>query len=168
MPIPEESPQTEAERSEKRQFLKNVLRGALALYVLPVPYMLYRFIAEPTIRTKPAPPLALGTIDVFFARADYRVVKMGAKPVLVRREAVPNSGEYSVKAFNLRCTHAGCTVEWQPSQQQFLCRCHNGEFHADGSVKKIPPTKPLEELTVNTEAGVLVLYDEPKRRSPAL
>jgi Rieske Fe-S protein len=68
------------------------------------------------------------------------------------------------RAFDLRCTHAGCTVEWQPAERKFVCHCHGGEFAEDGSVTRLPPTQPLEELRLTLEGGKLVLHD---RAAPA-
>ncbi len=151
----EHSPQSvsEDEANERRRFARLLLAGAITAYAAPFPYVLYQFLVAPAFRHKPASPLALGSAESLFVTQNYIATKLGDKNVMLLRSAD------GIKAFNLRCTHAGCTVEWQPNMQKFVCHCHGGEFHADGSVAKIPPTKPLEELTIKHENGQIVVYD---------
>lgn len=73
--------------------------------------------------------------------------RLGNQPVAVVRDA--KSGELG--AVSLVCTHAGCTVNWQESVQQFSCPCHNSVFSATGAVLKGPATEPLKSYPVKVE-----------------
>ncbi|WP_316527122.1 Rieske (2Fe-2S) protein [Kitasatospora brasiliensis] len=65
----------------------------------------------------------------------------------------PTAGEY--KAFDARCTHAGCLVD-QVKNDQILCPCHGSRFAAaDGTVKEGPAKTALPAYTVTVEAGNL-------------
>ncbi len=76
------------------------------------------------------------------------------KPVLLRRG---EGGE--VEALSLVCTHLGCTVEWQPENQQFYCPCHEGKFDREGRAVAGPPKLPLEQLKVRQEGGKVWVGD---------
>lgn len=62
-------------------------------------------------------------------------------------------------AYDLRCTHAGCTTQWQPSSEQFYCACHNGIFDQNGIPISGPPKQPLQKLTVYTENSHIVIIE---------
>lgn len=53
-------------------------------------------------------------------------------------------------ALSAVCTHAGCTVAWEPMAGQELlhCPCHNSNFATDGSVLRGPAKKPLQRFQV--------------------
>lgn len=142
--------------TEKRRFLKQLLFGAGAAYLFAPFYAVWRYLVSPSEKRVPIAPLTLNGGDVETKR--LTLLRFGDKNVLVRRDAD------AVRAFNLRCTHAGCTVEWQDAAQKFVCHCHGAEFHADGTVAKLPATEPLEELTVRREQGRMILFDEAKQR----
>ncbi|MFJ7907946.1 Rieske (2Fe-2S) protein [Kitasatospora sp. NPDC096204] len=65
----------------------------------------------------------------------------------------PTAGQY--KAFNARCTHAGCLVD-QVKNAQIQCPCHGSRFAiADGAVQDGPASTPLPAYTVTVEGGNL-------------
>lgn len=151
------APDNDAE-IERRRFAQLLVAGALTAYMAPFPYVLYQFCLAPAERRKLASPLQLEAPEKLFARQSYYITKFGDRNIIVRQTP---SG---LRALDMRCTHAGCVVEWRAENEKFVCRCHGGEFHADGSVAKLPPTEPLEELTVKIENGVPVVYDTPSQR----
>ncbi|MFF4836477.1 Rieske 2Fe-2S domain-containing protein [Streptomyces sp. NPDC001315] len=61
----------------------------------------------------------------------------------------PTAGTF--KAFSSNCTHKGCPVT-SVADGVIVCPCHHSEFSIeDGSVKRVPATKPLPavEITVS-------------------
>lgn len=58
-----------------------------------------------------------------------------------------------LKAFDSKCTHAGCNVAFQTDK--LFCNCHGGTYDLDGKNIAGPPPKPLTELKVFEEEGVL-------------
>ena len=57
-------------------------------------------------------------------------------------------------AFSAVCTHAGCTVEYSPSNSQFVCPCHGGTYDArTGQVLAGPPPSPLPPIQVHVIDG---------------
>jgi thiosulfate dehydrogenase [quinone] large subunit len=63
-----------------------------------------------------------------------------------------------VVAFSAVCTHAGCSVGYEPSAGEFVCPCHGGRFSAtSGAVLGGPPPAPLTQIPariVNNEIRV--------------
>lgn len=72
----------------------------------------------------------------------------GDPAIIVR---LPDSHVY---AYDAVCTHAGCTVQYDPSQKLLLCPCHGGTFdpaHGAAVVAGPPPT-PLSPIKMAIDA----------------
>lgn len=83
-----------------------------------------------------------------------RVLHRG-DPVELRRE-----GE-EIFARSLLCTHQGCEVRWRADLERYRCPCHQGLFDAAGRPLSGPPQRPLAEIAVRVEAGMIVVGNEP-------
>ena len=63
-----------------------------------------------------------------------------------------SDGEYS--AYSRRCSHAGCSVDFDPSSRCLKCPCHRGTFDARaGYVMFGPPRRPLDSIVLQMRAG---------------
>ena len=63
-----------------------------------------------------------------------------------------NEGEY--RAYSRRCSHAGCSVEFDAPRRCLKCPCHHGAFDARlGQVMFGPPRRPLDEIVLQVRAG---------------
>lgn len=63
-----------------------------------------------------------------------------------------SEGEY--RAYSRRCSHAGCSVEFDAPRRCLSCPCHNGAFDARmGNVMFGPPRRPLDEIVLQMRAG---------------
>lgn len=61
-------------------------------------------------------------------------------------------GEYS--AYSRRCSHAGCSVDFDAPSRCLKCPCHQGAFDARmGHVMFGPPRRPLEVIILQVRAG---------------
>jgi len=70
--------------------------------------------------------------------------------ILVRRK----DGEFV--AFNRRCTHLSCPVNYEvrEGQEMLYCPCHNGAFSVeDGSVLQGPPPHPIPRIRLEERDG---------------
>ncbi len=73
----------------------------------------------------------------------------------------PTTTLYAIKPI---CTHLGCTVNWQPEKQRFICPCHGSQYDAVGRVVQGPARRalPLKTTIVKQEQVRIV------ERSPAI
>jgi Rieske Fe-S protein len=63
-----------------------------------------------------------------------------------------SDGEY--RAYSRRCSHAGCSVEFDAPGRCLKCPCHRGTFDARlGYVMFGPPPRPLDEIVLQVRAG---------------
>jgi menaquinol-cytochrome c reductase iron-sulfur subunit len=73
----------------------------------------------------------------------------------------------SVSAFNVRCPHLGCAVDYRPSQNDYLCPCHMSAFDLEGHKKNEIPPRNLDSLDVKVKnAEVWVRYEVFKAGTP--
>lgn len=69
---------------------------------------------------------------------------------------VVNTGS-SYIAIAQACTHAGCSISYNKSGNDFVCPCHNGVFDTNGKVVSGPPPAPLKTYTVTKNGNVLTV-----------
>ncbi len=77
--------------------------------------------------------------------------KYGNRGLLIFRN---QSG--TLKAFDSKCTHAGCNVAFEG--ERIYCHCHGGTYDLEGRNIAGPPPRPLTELGVVEEDGLLHVY----------
>jgi thiosulfate dehydrogenase [quinone] large subunit len=59
-------------------------------------------------------------------------------------------------AFSAVCTHAGCTVNFDPGAMELVCPCHGGTFDVrTGQVVAGPPPQPLPAIPVHVVNGTV-------------
>jgi Rieske Fe-S protein len=109
--------------------------------------------AEPTQPTRRSVlDLLLGT-TLLGALADaletkrFVIVPAASTRILVFRDQ-----GHQLRAFDARCTHEGCTVQYVAAQGDIWCACHNGRFNLDGRVISGPPPKPLPRYAIHEDA----------------
>ena len=62
--------------------------------------------------------------------------------------------ENEYRAYSRRCSHAGCSVDFDAQSRYLMCPCHRGAFDARvGHVMFGPPRRPLDEIVLEVRAG---------------
>ena len=66
----------------------------------------------------------------------------------------------NILILNSRCTHLGCTVNWNEEAGGYICPCHDAKFGMDGEVVDGPPPRPLDIYAEYrlTEDGVIEIF----------
>jgi len=67
-----------------------------------------------------------------------------------------------VIAISAGCTHLGCIVTWDETQNRFKCPCHDGRFDAEGRVISGPPPAPLKRHKTKIEDGQIFIATDTK------
>lgn len=62
------------------------------------------------------------------------------------------------------CPHLGCTVQWRPEKDRFICPCHGGTYAPDGSRLAGPPARGMDELPTRIQDGRLYVQFESFRQ----
>jgi nucleotide-binding universal stress UspA family protein/nitrite reductase/ring-hydroxylating ferredoxin subunit len=66
-----------------------------------------------------------------------------------KRMAVYRDQAGAFVAISPRCTHMGCTVDWNDAAKTWDCPCHGSRYHATGDVMRGPAEKPLATMDLN-------------------
>lgn len=86
-----------------------------------------------------------------------RVLAQGLKgdPTYIVVESSDAIANYGINAV---CTHLGCVVPWNASEDKFICPCHGSQYDSAGKVVRgpAPLSLPLAHADV-TEAGTIAL-----------
>jgi Rieske Fe-S protein len=55
--------------------------------------------------------------------------------------------------FSSVCPHLGCSYEWQPEANLFICPCHGSEFDSEGAKVAGPAPRGLDPLPLREQNG---------------
>lgn len=60
-----------------------------------------------------------------------------------------------VVAFNLKCPHLGCAIDYRKQNNDYFCPCHNSSFALDGSIttENSPSPRPMDTMETKVEDG---------------
>jgi nitrite reductase/ring-hydroxylating ferredoxin subunit len=132
-------------RLARREFCNCLALGSAALLVAPAlarnaPEQ--RTLHYPAQRIAGAESLLPGAVLAFNYPTEH-------DPALLVRT---QSGEFY--AYGQRCTHLGCSVNFERRSNRFECPCHRGAFDLQtGHVLFGPPRRPLEQIELEMRAG---------------
>lgn len=161
-PLPPEKGEWDEKAINRRGFLEisfGVLAGFGALLV-GVPGL--RFLAGNSLEPPTMKWVELGKVADLPADRVHRV-NYSAKATDAWREVTTrgtvyvysNDGGNSYMALDGTCTHLGCMVQWHEDEDRYACPCHAGYFSREGQVLDGPPPRPMRQLAVKIENGVV-------------
>ncbi|MBP52846.1 MAG: (2Fe-2S)-binding protein [Opitutae bacterium] len=60
-----------------------------------------------------------------------------------------------VTAYNLKCPHLGCAIDYRSKSNDYFCPCHNSTFALDGSVttENSPSPRGMDTMDTKIEDG---------------
>jgi cytochrome b6-f complex iron-sulfur subunit len=145
------------ERISRREFFSRTWKwlGVLASVEVLAMVAAYSFSGK---RQKASPPKQLfeaGPADAF--PRNTVTAFMGGRFYLSRQ------ADGGFIALSLRCTHLGCSVNWEPDKSRFICPCHSSAFNMKGEVLNPPAARALsyypvyvENSTVKVDIGTII------------
>lgn len=146
----------------RRSLLDVLLGGGLLGLVASVAYPVLRYL-KPLGAGGQHEPLKLTKDEVARLEKEHSIVVRAS----FGRVLVFEDGGQALKALDARCTHEGCTVQYQHSEAAIVCACHNGHFDLDGRVLSGPPPRPLAQHDVVREPDGTVVIAPGKRTEQA-
>jgi cytochrome b6-f complex iron-sulfur subunit len=132
----------------RRDFLNVAVGGSAAALAIAGAYPVVRYLEPPPGRSRGT--VRVGELEQFPAGTVHTVL-VDERPVLIIRTAD------EVRAFSAICTHLQCVVAYSPERKQIECPCHGGVYSIDGRNLAGPPPRPLEELVVTIDEGVILV-----------
>lgn len=140
----------------RRQFMNLLTFGAVTGTALGALYPVVKYFIPPSsggsgggVTAKDA----LGNdiiVSSFLAShaAGERALAQGLKgdPTYV---VIEGDGEIANYGLNAVCTHLGCVVPWNASENKFICPCHGSQYNSEGKVVRGPAPLSLALVHAN-------------------
>lgn len=73
------------------------------------------------------------------------------------------AGADDVMAIYQVCTHLGCLIPFQASENRFVCPCHGSTFERDSTYVRGPTTRLLDQFLVEVEDGEITVNTGQRR-----
>ncbi|MGF1460941.1 MAG: Rieske 2Fe-2S domain-containing protein [Leptolyngbyaceae cyanobacterium] len=108
-------------------------------------------------------PHALGRV-LSQSRAGDRIPAQGLDDLTYL--VITSGPELASYGISAKCPHLGCTVDWNPNEQEFICPCHGSRFDSLGMVTNGPANEALGLVVVTTNADQIGLVDQSPETSP--
>ncbi len=83
------------------------------------------------------------------------------------RETVTHESVYverkpdgKIRVLSSICPHLGCTVQWRPAKNEFICPCHGSHYSEQGHLLKGPARRGMDPLPFEEKSGELLVHFE--------
>jgi cytochrome b6-f complex iron-sulfur subunit len=133
----------------RRDFLKLGLGALSALALLEVGGASFLFLQPRSLEGEFGGMVIAGLVDSFPVGSVVEFTN--GRFYLVR------SHDGGFLAVYRRCTHLGCTIEWQPQENHFYCPCHASSFDLHGDVENTPAPRALDTFPITIDAGQIIV-----------
>ena len=150
---------------KRRTFFKGCMAIIGGLIGLAMGVPLIGFAISPAFRKASQKWVDLGIVDLLKG-SRYKKINyvFQAKDGWVEAEKkrsvyVTDRGAGNFVVFSRVCSHLGCLVRWDEGKDQFFCPCHGAVFDNTGNVVTGPPPRPMEQLPIKVEDGVLYVKE---------
>jgi menaquinol-cytochrome c reductase iron-sulfur subunit len=151
----------------RRQFLNYTLTGVGGFMAAGMLTPMIRMAVDPVLQPKTEGDMAAVVeakkITNEPQRFEWKIEQVDAwyESKITKTAWVYKQEDGSILALSPICTHLGCTVSWEGSEEypdQFYCPCHGGRYYKNGvNVPNLPPTAPLHVYEHKVENGTLYL-----------
>ena len=129
----------------RRDFLKTAWAGLAGLVGMQFGGMTLAYMQPRQALGAAGGWITAGAVDDFPPGSVTHI--LNARAYLAR---LPDGG---FLALHQRCTHLGCNVPWDQSQNAFVCPCHNSQFNTAGEVLNPPAPRALDVFALQIEDG---------------
>ena len=140
-------------KMDRQKFILTTLGGVGLCYAGALSYPVYRYLESPVEKGNVVVKEVVIPNDKKPASGTAYMFKFGSINAMLIHHA-----DDSWVAMTAKCTHLGCTVQYEGAKDRIYCACHGGIYnpHTGANVSG-PPPKPLELLNVEmSDAGVVI------------
>ena len=139
----------------RRQFFKRLLYTLISLQFM---YVFYRLLKPGNGDKSKKDLYEAGEVSFF---ENGRVYPFGSAKFFLHRLA-----DGGFLAVSSKCTHLGCTIQFNANHNRFECPCHASAFNINGDVISPPATRALDYYPIVIKNNkVLVDVNNPVRRN---
>lgn len=155
----------------RRGFITHIFAAGIGLLVGTVPALAgLAFFLDPIVRKKKGGsgdgflkmPVALEALEINGEPQLVKIImdKVDAWNTYLNQPVgavyLRRTDKDKVVAFNSRCPHLGCAVDYKPSDKIYFCPCHTSTFGMDGQKQNEIPPRDLDMLDVQIRNGTEV------------
>ncbi len=138
----------EKEKTEsRRSFLNKIWIGLGALAGIEVLGIAMNFLLHSSDRKKRDSYIIAGKVDDFKPNS--------VTPFRSGKFYLSRLSDGGFLAMSLKCTHLGCSVGWNETENKFVCPCHASSFEINGNVISPPAPRALDLLSIIIEGGIV-------------
>lgn len=144
--------QTKDPLQSRREFLNKLWKGLGIVAVVEFAVVFFGFLfagKDEKENQKPKQLFDAGGINSF--QPDSVTIFRGGRFYLVRL------ADGGFLALSLRCTHLGCSINWEEDKQRFICPCHASAFEINGNVQNPPAPSALDYFPVLIQNGKVMV-----------
>lgn len=132
----------------RREFLNKLWKGLGIFAAIEFAAVFFGFLftgKDENENQKPKQLIDAGDINSF--QSNSVTIFRGGRFYLVRLE------DGGFLALSLRCTHLGCSINWEEDKKRFICPCHASAFEINGNVQNPPAPSALDYFPVTIQSG---------------
>ena len=129
----------------RRQFMNLLTFGAATGTVAGMLYPVVRYFIPPSSGAAGGGTLAKDSLGNDVVASQFLATHTAGERVLVQGLkgdptylVVKEDGSLEQYGINSVCTHLGCVVPWNGSENKFICPCHGSQYDAAGKVVRGP------------------------------
>ena len=139
----------ESKLENRRSFLRKIWKGlgVLASFEVASVFFGFLFSGKENDESKPKQIYDAGNVNSF--QPDTVTAFRGGRFFLARLK------DGGFIALSLRCTHLGCSINWEESKKRFICPCHSSSFAINGEVENPPAPTALDYFPIKIENGIV-------------
>jgi len=148
----EEKTQPKDRVQSRREFLNKLWKGLGVVAVIEFTAMFFGFLFSGKSEDENQKPKQLfdaGDINSF--QKNSVTVFRGGRFYLVRLS------DGGFLALSIRCTHLGCSINWEEDKNRFVCPCHASAFDINGNVQNPPAPSALDYFPVAIQNGKVMV-----------
>jgi cytochrome b6-f complex iron-sulfur subunit len=136
----------------RREFLNKLWKGLGVFAVIEFTVVFFGFLFSGKSEDENKKPKQLfdtGNINSF--QKNSVTVFRGGRFYLVRFD------DGGFLALSLRCTHLGCSINWEDDNKRFICPCHASAFEINGEVQNPPAPSALDYFPIIIQNGKVMV-----------